>query len=93
MPSDWSRHSVYSERKLPRQKRSLPIYGEREDANKYWHCWNCGFVCNIQRDTLDTGAHATAGVSVGTFTDTDGSTHYVTTITGGCPFCGTRNWK
>lgn len=39
-------------RKLIKRSRTLPIYGEGEDKDKYFHCWNCGFVCNTDRDEL-----------------------------------------
>lgn len=39
-------------RKLPKQSRSLPIYGKGDDAGRYFKCWNCGFVCDSKRDAL-----------------------------------------
>lgn len=57
--SDSSRHSAYSVKRLPRQKRSLRVYGEREDAGKWYRCWNCGFINNIERNTLlDSNGYA-----------------------------------
>lgn len=36
---------------------------EEVDAGRYFRCWNCGFVCDIERDALDDGRHgATATV-------------------------------
>ena len=53
--NEGSRHVRYSQRRIRSQKRTLPIYGEGDDAGKYYRCWNCGFICNIDRDTLGDG--------------------------------------
>lgn len=47
-----SRHVRYSQRKLRGDKRTLPQYGERDDSGKYYRCWNCGFMCDSERDSL-----------------------------------------
>lgn len=49
--------------KLPLAKRSrtIPIYGRGDDANRYYHCWFCGFVCDVERDALG-GADSGSGV-------------------------------
>lgn len=95
--SDLSRHSSYSIRRLPKQKRTLPIYGEREDTGKWYHCWNCGFVCNIDRDRL-----ATVSVGSGSGVVVKETTIYIDDVavivkypdvTGGCPFCGSFNYR
>ena len=39
-------------RSLKKRSRTLPIYGKGADAGKYFHCWNCGFVCDKDRDEL-----------------------------------------
>ncbi len=94
MPNDWSRHSSYSETKLPKQKRSISMRGERDDTGKWWRCWNCGFPCNVDRDALDTSEHAGTGIVYATYVDNDGVTKYkVSTTSGGCPFCGCKNYK
>lgn len=43
--------------KLRREARTKPVkghfdYGDGKDAGKYYRCWNCGFVCDIDRDQL-----------------------------------------
>lgn len=50
-----SRHVRYSQRRLRGEKRTLPMYGEGDDRGKYFRCWNCGFICNIDRDALGDG--------------------------------------
>ena len=39
-------------RKLIKRSRTRPVYGEGADKGKYFRCWNCGFVCNVDRDQL-----------------------------------------
>ena len=50
--SDYNRYSNYSKNKLPRQKMSVLIKGIDEDRGKYYRCWNCGFICNKDRNSL-----------------------------------------
>ena len=42
-------HSV---RKLRKDSRTIPYYGEDEDAGILYRCWHCGFICNSDRDSL-----------------------------------------
>lgn len=47
----------YHTRKIPKRSRTIPIYGssvrgDGQDAGKYYQCWNCGFICNKDRDAL-----------------------------------------
>ncbi len=44
-------------KKTRRQARTLPLKGnlyrgDGLDANRYYRCWNCGFICNTERDAL-----------------------------------------
>ena len=39
-------------RKLTKRSRTLPVYGEGADKGKYFRCWNCGWICNVDRDEL-----------------------------------------
>ena len=46
----------------PKRSRTLPIYGKGDDEGRYFHCWNCGFVCDSQRDELgDSDSSADVG--------------------------------
>jgi len=43
--------------KLRKESRTIPVHGsyERgggEDSDKWFRCWNCGFLCNVERDAL-----------------------------------------
>jgi hypothetical protein len=46
---------------LPRRSRTLPIHGTGDDADRYYHCWFCGFVCDADRDELG-GSDSPSGV-------------------------------
>ena len=68
--------SVYRrphKRSLRKESRTLPIFGKGEDEGKYYHCWNCGFVCDVDRDALGDSdsssgvAHKDALQPVGNF--------------------------
>lgn len=39
-------------RKLRKRSRTIPVKGFGDDAGKYYRCWYCGFVCNVDRDAL-----------------------------------------
>jgi len=39
-------------RSIRKRSRTLPIYGKGDDANRYFRCWFCGFVCDSWRDEL-----------------------------------------
>jgi hypothetical protein len=34
------------------RKRSIPQYGEKDDAGKWYRCWFCTQLCNIDREEL-----------------------------------------
>jgi hypothetical protein len=87
--SDWGRHAKYSIKRQPRRKGAIPLYGEKEDTNRYFRCRFCGFICDIQRDGLGIGD----GKSYPSFTDADGTTKYQPVATDGCRLCGSKNWK
>lgn len=141
-------------RKLRGNSRTLPVRSrdnytesngvdDRGDTGKYFRCWNCGFVCNSDRDELgDKDSKAAVSTQIydqkyssDNENTTDGSTRQIGSpihgdndgvpllkmltlrsghvihkkdaagdnvkirhnwepkVTGGCPFCGTRNWR
>jgi hypothetical protein len=53
----------FKKTRLPKQRRTIPLPAsdrnsgrELTDAGRYFRCWNCGFVCDVERDDLsDTG--------------------------------------
>ena len=131
--SDSSRFSRYKSTKLPKRNRTQVVPGAREDVNKFYHCQICGFVTDIERDTLDGGEMASDGLIVEDFVEeinilepftgadttivldavdhdseilfhltddyyADGtvkdSHHSLTSkVIGGCPMCGSKNWR
>jgi hypothetical protein len=59
-----SRYIRYDKRRLPRQKRTIPIHGAvsyvdgrpvKDQSNVFFRCWNCGFICRTDRDKLGDG--------------------------------------
>jgi hypothetical protein len=59
-----SRIRRYDRRRIPREKRTLRIWGAvayidgqpvKDQSNNLYHCWNCGFVCNTDRDQIGDG--------------------------------------
>jgi hypothetical protein len=113
-------------RKLPKQSRRIPLPGNSDrgdglDHGKYFMCWNCGFVCDVDRDELgdaetragdnqtsySTPAYGNAGGNAETALEDytvvmelgpDGTAKGVrhpimSDVTGGCPFCGSKNWR
>ena len=79
-------------RKMSVYKRTMPIRGEGEDKDKWFRCWNCGFPCNVERNSLDTGEHGGSGVTT-TTTTIESATVYYPVIAGSCSFCGCKNYK
>ena len=39
-------------RKLRKRSKTIPVKGFGDDAGKYYQCWYCGFMCNVDRDSL-----------------------------------------
>ncbi len=98
-----SRHVRYKTTRIPKEKKTHQLYGEFEDRGKYYTCWNCGYRCNMDRDELDVG-ESMSTLSLETVTVPDETaggivpipattTFIMPVVTGGCPHCGTRNWK
>ena len=59
-----SRIRKYVKTRLPRQKRTISIFGAegyidgrvvKDQSNKLYRCWYCGFICNTDRDKLGDG--------------------------------------
>lgn len=44
-----SRYGKYKQVKTPEHHRSVFIPASFEDRNKYFRCWNCGFIVNADR--------------------------------------------
>lgn len=117
-------------RRLPSRSRTIPIKGhidrgEGEDHGKYFKCWHCGFICDVDRDELGDeqtrsgdsaldypvevntydylGRIAVLGGSINhheiaLLKDSTGEAvsvrhSFKSDVTGGCPFCGTKNWR
>ena len=54
-----------------------PVRGDGEDSGKYYKCWNCGWICNLDRDALgDSESEANITPTVYTQLDQYGSEVY-----------------
>lgn len=73
--SDWSRHSHYTRSHLQRQKYVMPLWGAYEDTGKYFRCWNCGYICDVDRDGYDRGEGGSSGVIVKDFAEVSNPTY------------------
>jgi hypothetical protein len=51
-----SRYGRYSQRGLPRDKRTIAVYGEKDDTGKWYRCWNCGSLVKVDRNPPKTGS-------------------------------------
>ena len=71
------------------ERRTIKIRGQHEDADRYYRCWHCGFVCDANRDQLGGEGH---GATYGTVS-VAGEDVTVNTGGSGCPNCHTLNWK
>jgi hypothetical protein len=54
------RYHRYRQRKIRKESRTLPMpghvdYGDGKDSGKYYRCWHCGVVCDIDREELGDG--------------------------------------
>lgn len=117
------RHTDRS-KKLRSDSKTVPVpghqdFGDGEDAGIWYRCWNCGFLCSTDRETLggadddslieptayttldqygDTAYHCqgAAGADQATCEAAGGtwaSERFEPTRSGGCPLCGTLNWR
>lgn len=59
-----SRTRHYHKGRLPREKRTISVFGAvsyidgrevKDQSDKLYRCWNCGFLCNTDRDKLGDG--------------------------------------
>ena len=62
--SNESRYRQYDLRRLPKEKRTRRIWGAAsyiggrvvgDQSDNLYRCWNCGFVCNSDRDKTGDG--------------------------------------
>jgi hypothetical protein len=65
-------HHRNRSRKLRKEARRIPVpghfdYGDGRDAGKYFRCWNCGWICDVDRDKLG-GVDDRPGVSPKAYT-------------------------
>ena len=54
MPS-YSKYNEIRRHPVPKRKRSIKIAGSGEDDGKWYRCWNCGFINNVDRNLTGDG--------------------------------------
>lgn len=76
------RVSAGPQRRLPKDSKTIPlkgnsIRGDGKDHGKYYRCWHCGFICDVDRDELG-GPDSRHGVTATEYTQVDqyGNTAY-----------------
>lgn len=51
-----TRKKFFTTRKRIKKSRTIPLrgcgVGESDENGQYFKCWNCGFVCDVERDNL-----------------------------------------
>lgn len=119
-----NRHIPFSGKQLPRKKRAIQLRGTDGDAGKYYRCWNCEFINNVDVAQVGDGRGNSSmvleydGLAPGSFgtgdcvnltldnphsialmkSDFSGNPippvapRYVV-VTGGCRFCGCKNYR
>lgn len=45
----------FSVTRVRKEKRTVPVPAQGAEEGRYFKCWNCGFICDIQKNALDTG--------------------------------------
>ena len=50
----------YRNTHLRKEKRTIPVSAEGSEQGRYYKCWNCGFICDKQKNALDDGHAGTA---------------------------------
>ena len=55
MSSATNRYGIHVQQRLPKRKRTIPLQGDLEDSGRYYRCWNCGFINDIERNQVGDG--------------------------------------
>ena len=80
----------YDRRRLPTKRRRIPVFGTDTHSGKYFKCWNCGFICDKDRDKTGDGVGYEVVQVLDPYT---GDLNYSQQVVSGCPFCGSRNYR
>lgn len=79
-----SKYGQFGNRRPPHKKRTIRIPGSGDDDGKWFRCWNCGFINNIDRNAIGQGEGDISSVTLGVV-DVD--------VAGGCSLCGSLNYR
>lgn len=62
-----TRKRFFTTRKLKKESRTIPLIGsgvgEADESGQFYKCWNCGWVCDVERDELG-GSDDTVGLAI-----------------------------
>jgi hypothetical protein len=47
------KYVYHSTKRLPSDRRTKKLPGSGDDHAKCYKCWNCGFICDKDRDSVD----------------------------------------
>lgn len=53
--SSESKYSQFGSKRPPHEKRTIKIQGAKEDDGKWYRCWHCGFINNVDRNAVGDG--------------------------------------
>lgn len=53
--STYSKYNQIHQTRAPKRKRTIRVAGSGEDEGKWYRCWNCGFINNIDRNIVGDG--------------------------------------
>ena len=98
-----SRYSKYASGRVPHRKHSILVHGAKEDHGKYYRCWYCGFINNVDRNAIGNGdgtnnylegdgAFDSGAFDSGAF-DATGTTVVSVNVVSGCSVCGSMNFR
>ena len=64
---------TYRRRRTPKRSRTIELPGHRDygdgiDDGKYYRCWNCGFICDVDQDELG-GENSRSGATYAQYDD------------------------
>lgn len=56
-----SKYISYHREKSRRSPRAKVVPGTFEDRGRYYHCWRCGFIFDVEQISMGSGGASTGG--------------------------------
>jgi hypothetical protein len=60
-----SKYIQYKRTKSPRNPRAKRVDGCFEDRGRFYHCWRCGFIFDVETTSMGAGSASPAGDPTG----------------------------